>query len=389
MSDKQHNIICFAGAKYDIPYWTNRQEIMSRVSKTHRVLYVEPRLFILSILKDILKNPAKFFKGVKKTENLFIISQINRLPFSRQSRLCNFINQKINEFFVKRAAHKFGFENPVLWIYDTEACYYLGKMNEKFVLYDCVDKHEAQEGIKAHAEKVKQEEKIILEKANAVAVTSRALFEEKKKQNPNTFFIRNVGDFERFNPEALKNLEIPEDIKKIKRPIAGFVGAIDSYKLNISLLRQISILNGDVSFVLIGKPFIDKNSKEIEELKKRRNVYFLGPRDRKEIPAYVQAFDVCLIPYQKNEYNKYSFPLKFFDYMATGKPIIASGLPELEEFCEVIDIIKTPEEFTEILRKVILKGDSERREKRLEIASQNTWEIRTKKLLNILENNIK
>lgn len=384
---KPLDIICFAGAAYDIPYWTNRQEIMTLISKKHRVLYVEPRIFILTILKDIFKNPRKFFSGEKKNENFYVIGQINYLPFSRKFFLFNFINQKINEFFVKKAARKYGFAGPVIWIYDTEACYYLGKLNEKFIFYDCVDKHESQGGVERNREKIKNEEQNILKKAKVVATTSNALFKEKIKENPNTFLVRNVGDYKNFNPEAILNLEIKEDMKNIPHPIAGFVGAIDTYKINLDLIVKTALENPKISFVLIGKSFIEQGGGH--NLNRTKNIYFLGPRPQKEIPSYVKTFDVCLIPYQENEYNEYSFPLKFFDYMATGKPIIVSGLPELLEFKDLIEIVKTPLEFSSALKKVLLKERGDKRQKRIEIASKNTWETRTQKLLEILENSYK
>jgi glycosyltransferase involved in cell wall biosynthesis len=109
----------------------------------------------------------------------------------------------------------------------------------------------------------------------------------------------------------------------------------------------------------------------------------LGSVPREDVPAYVAYFDICLIPYKNNTYNEASFPLKFWEFMATGKPIVASGVPELEEYEPMIAYATTTQEFSQKIADTIKSG-IEINQKRITLASQHGWENRANELKKLL-----
>lgn len=387
---KEAKIICFAGAMYDQQYWTNRQHIMSRVSQKYPVLYVEPRLWIIRYILNNWNKPQRVWRYIKrlawyekKHDGLYIKAQGNLIPGSREVKVIAWFNHAINKWWVLLIAKLLGFtpDSSIMWLYDTEAAQYLPEFNKSKVIYDCVDDHAAQAGPDRNAKRVEEEEKAILDRADLVTVTSKKLLEEKRARNKNTHLVLNAGDVDLFVNEPTKNM--PDELKSIKRPIVGLVGALDYYKIDIELLTEVARTKPNWSVVLIGRPVVDKNSSELKGLIDLPNVYLLGAKERRDVPTYVVNFDVCFIPYRNSRYNEASFPLKFWEFMATGKPIVVAGLPELKEYESLIGYAKSVNECIEKI-EAALNNPEIRREERMKLAKEHSWQKRTNKILKLL-----
>ncbi|MDA1169428.1 MAG: oligosaccharide flippase family protein [bacterium] len=388
------HIICFSGALYDLPAWTNRQHIMHEFSKDFPVLYVEPRVWIFRYIAANIFRPKNIFTFLKrlfsyeqKSKNLYIKSQWNLLPGSREFSWISKLNHKLNKNSVLYTAKTLGFMegNTVMWIYDTEAAQYLPLFNKTTVVYDCVDNHAAQAGVNRNSKRVHKEEKAILKRSNLVTVTSKRLLKIKRKSAKNIHLVLNAGDVALYQQpvlDAAKN-QAHEMLKSIPHPMIGSVGALDSYKYDFELLTQIAIEHAEWHFVFVGSPIVEQKTPALRALKKLPNVHMIGSIARAHVPAYVAYFDICLIPYKNNTYNEASFPLKFWEFMATGKPIVASGVPELAEYEPMIAYANSPKEFSKKVAD-ILKINKAIDQKRIILAAQHGWEQRANKLKKLL-----
>jgi len=389
-------IIVFAGAEYGAKTWTNRQQIMSRVSKQHSVLYVEPRVWILRLVARHWKHPGyllRFAQRVvwyeKKSDRLFIKSQWNLIPGSREIKAVAGINHWLNRWNVLLTAKLLGFRSPrVMWIYDTESAEYLSAFNQDKVIYDCVDDHAAQAGPDRNPQRVEEEEAAIISAADLVTVTSKRLLELKGKHNQNVRLVLNAGDVELFAASLTpgdRRGQTPGVFPAANRPVLGSVGALDAYKIDFEMLYEVALGKADWEFRLIGAPVVsgERGSEGLDKLAKLPNVKLLGAIDRKKVPKYVKDFDVCLIPYRNNRYNAASFPLKFWEFMATGKPVVVSGLPELKEFDNLIGYAESADELIKKI-EVALARPTENSEARRKLAGEHSWEKRAEKLLELL-----
>ncbi|MEK7500108.1 MAG: glycosyltransferase, partial [Patescibacteria group bacterium] len=388
------NIICFAGALYDLPAWTNRQHIMAQFSKEFRVLYVEPRVwivryFIANIMhpRNIFTLSKRLFSYERKSDNLLIKSQWNLLPGSREFAWISKLNHLLNKSSVLFTARALGFmdANTVMWIYDTESAEYLSAFKSTTVIYDCVDNHAAQAGVNRNSKRVHKEEKAILKRADLVTVTSKRLLKMKRRHSKNIHLVLNAGDVELYkkpiSDEAKSKAELA--LQKIPHPILGSVGALDSYKYDFDLLIESAIAHPQWQFVFVGSPVVEQKTKLLRKLKKLPNVHIIGSIIREHVPAYVAYFDICLIPYKNNMYNEASFPLKFWEFMATGKPLVASGVPELAEYQPMIAYTKTPKEFSQKVTDILQSGTNID-QKRIALASMHGWEQRANELKKLL-----
>lgn len=381
-------VICFSGAAYDAVAWTNRQQMMSRVAKQYPVLYVEPRIWLLRFMVRHWRSPKRIWRFLRRLvwheqcgDRLFIKAQANLIPGSREIKIIARLNYWLNRWNVLLTARWLGFErgsDTVLWIYDTEAAEYLLTFAEATVLYDCVDDHAAQAGVDRNPARVQEEEDQILRRANLVTVTSKRLLELKKDKNSEVHLVLNAGNVELFaQPQRPQKL-------KWRRPILGTVGSLDAYKLDVELLVEAAQKRPEWSFVLVGEPALQAAAPEIKKLSVLNNVYLVGAIAREQVPAYVQAFDVCLIPYRSSAYNAASFPLKFWEFMVTGKPLVVSGLPELYEYRELIGYAKGVEDFIAKCKQALVDNKEEARRRR-ELALGHSWEGRVKQVLGLLD----
>lgn len=399
-------IICFAGAPYDLPYWTNRQHIMTRVAQRHPVLYVEPRVWIVRYLLRHWKNPKRVLQFLwrlvgwsRRGENLFLVSQWNLIPGSRENRAIAAFNHWLNRWRVVLVAHWLGFwprmrgagdnkSKLVAWIYDTEAAEYLSAFPKAVVFYDCVDDHAAQAGMDRNPKRVQEEENAILKRADLVTVTSKRLFEMMRERNRNVHLVLNAGDVSLFLPSVSPSPLPSPYTRRGGQRILGTVGSLDGYKFDFELLEKIARQKPEWNITLIGELVVDRDHQVVERLSALPNVNWLGAIPREKVPGYVHQFDVCLIPYRANQYNAASFPLKFWEFMASGKPIVVSGVPELKEYQPLIAYAENADKFIQMC-EVAFKEGSVRAAERIALAKQHGWEQRAERLLSLLKNTIK
>ena len=391
MNKCNHEIICFSTQPWNDFSWTNKQHIMNRLSKDNNILYVFKdgsfEGFILSLIRG-KRHVLDIFKRYKRlNENLMTISP-HVFYLGRYFRVFRAINNIIVLFSVKKWMKKLKIENPILWAYHPESSYFIGKINESLVLYDCVDEYSetpAYNENKKIKEWIVKAETKLLKKADVVVATSEKLFSEKNKYNSSTYLVENVGDYEHFSKAALPETKIPEDIKGLKKHVIGYYGVISSYKVDFELLSYVAEKRPDWYLVLIGGIGIGESNTDISILKSRSNIRILGGRDYSLLPGYVKAFDVCIIPYARNEYTDACFPIKFNEYLASGKPVVSTALPSLLKFGDVASLAKDRDEFITYIENALAEKDPAFKEKRLEHAKKNTWEVRIGKIMALLE----
>ena len=213
-----------------------------------------------------------------------------------------------------------------------------------------------------------------------------------KKYNPKTFFTPNVGDYERFFDVKNKGYEVPEDLKDIKHPIIAFTGAVDEYKFDRDLFKKVVSDYPSYSFVVIGPLALKDRESTKKDLgfEDIENLHFLGRKEFTDMPKYISQFDVLTIPYQLNDYTVGGcFPVKFFEPLAAGIPLVVTDLPSYYPFEEVCYISKNPNEFSNNIRKALEEDSPIKAKQRQKVAKENTWDGKISKMLNLISENIK
>lgn len=380
------SVIVFAGALYDAPLWTNRQQIATRLAERGwKVLYVEPRLFLLRQFFGHFGGTGGRWRWLLRQivpqrvgPNLRVHAQVNLIPGSRRVPFVGWLNHVLNAWHVRLHAWELGMKNPVILVYDTEAAAFLDDFPRAPVVYDCVDDHKAQAGVDRHATLVEQEEASLASRADAIAVTTKPLFHRFSKIHRNVHLAPNAADITVFLHAPTDE---PPDIAAIPHPRIGTVGALDIYKLDIPMLTEIARQHAAWQFVFVGPvDYAGVGARDLQVLQTLPNAHFLGVQSRARVPAYVHGFDIAIVPYRESAYNRSSFPLKFWEFMASGKPVVASGLPSLGPYISLIKLATSREEFEAGIAYALERG-TEGREARIAEAKRHDWSGR----VNVLE----
>lgn len=230
-------------------------------------------------------------------------------------------------------------------------------------------------------------EKILVKNSDLVICSSRQLYNEKKRENPNSYFVANAADISHSSKALNPDLAVLPVIENLKKPVIGYFGAIER-RIDYDLLRAAIEMNPEKSFVFVGPvspEFVP------DWFKTASNVFFTGSVAYQDMPAVIKGFDVALIPFKKDEVSSSIFPLKLFEYLGAGKPVVAIDFnPDLKEFTgEAVMFCSDPESFSKAINKALATDSGELREERLRIASENTWESRVDTMAEIIDQHVR
>lgn len=223
----------------------------------------------------------------------------------------------------------------------------------------------------------KKEKNVLLQNSDLVITSASKLFQKAQKINKNTMLVPNAGDFDLFSKSTLDEL-----LKDFQKPIVGYFGAIAEW-FDTDLIEFVAKNRPNLTFVFIGDTY-GSNLKKTRNLK---NVYFLGERPYIELPKYLHSFDVCLIPFKLTPLIRSSHPIKIYEYLAAGKPVVTTKIPDLLPMNDLCYIAKDRTGFLEKLDESLTENDKKLIEKRIEFASKNTWQDRFQVIYDQLEKN--
>jgi len=370
---ENQDIVCIAGVDFE-PLWARTQQLMWRFPETNRILYVEAPLSFLSPVKDPTLGYKwhSWLQGVRQIKpNLFLFSPPLLLPFANRYRLINKINQFIMAIELKRVCKKLGFKTPILLTYLPNTADMVGKLKEKLLVYDCVDEHSAFQGFDPQT--VMDLEKDLLYKADLVFVTAQPLMETKRLYTRNIIMLRNAADVNHFKQAINPELPVPEDIADLPSPVLGFVGRIKEW-IDLELIKKVAQKRPEWNIVMVGPVEIDA---DINIFKQIKNIRFVGARPKEALPAYLKKFDVCLNPFRPGSLSFAVNPLKFYEYLAAGKPIVSTPMPEMEMLSEVVEIGEGVDGFIRAI-EIALQDTPDKMRARLKLADEHSWERRVK-----------
>ncbi len=163
----------------------------------------------------------------------------------------------------------------------------------------------------------------------------------------------------------------------IPRPVIGYVGALQSIRLDIELLAYIAQQRPQWSIVLVGP---EDDAFKASNLHSIKNVHFVGAKKPEELPAYINAFDVCLNPQIVNQVTIGNYPRKIDEYLAMGKPVVATATRAMSIFAEHTYLAETKEQYVTLIEKALIADNSELQAQRWAFAATHTWENNVKEI---------
>jgi len=369
-------VLCFAPDPWD-DIWRNRHQIMSRLARRNLVVYVEPRPYLRHVLKGLRRGVIRPWQmGARLrhvADGLYVYSPPLWAPISGREPLRT-ATRWLRERRLKRVLRGLGGGRPILWLVRPDQADLPGHWNEKACVYQIVDEYSGYTGLGTERRQaILERERRLIQRADIVFVTAPSLLERKGRYNPRTYLVPNAVDSEAF-AEALARPAMPSDLEALPRPRIGYVGAVND-KVDFGLLREVAQRRPNWSVVLVG-PWAVREDTDAYALREQQSVHFLGKRDVGQVPHYVAGLDVCLMPYKLNEWTLHINPLKMYEYLAAGRPVVSTPIPAAASFSGWISVAEGADAFMEAVEKALAEDDVEQREKRVQAVAQHTWDAR-------------
>lgn len=392
---KNRDFVIVGLQSWDLDIGSNCKNIALELSKNNRVLYVNSPLDRSTVLKrrnsPEVQNRMKILKGkeeciIRINDNMWnfypktILESISQLKPDFLFNLFNKLNNKRFARQIRYAIEKLNFTDYIIFNDgDMYRSFYLKELlNPRLYVYYSRDFFHAVSYWKAHGKRMESE---LMKKSDLVVSNSTYLAEIASRYNEYSYYVGQGCDISQFNESLIDS--VPEDISNIKKPVIGYVGALYSLRLDINLLYFIAESKPEWSFVFVGPEDSEfKNS----NLHKLNNVHFLGPKNPNSLPAYVMAFDVCINPQILNEVTIGNYPRKIDEYLAMGKPVVATKTKAMSIFSDYTFQPESKEGYIDAIANALSQiSDTEepqRIRQRKEFAASHTWENNVNQIYN-------
>lgn len=391
---QNENIICIANTSWFGKYAKSTVQLLERLAKNNRVLFVEyPYTWkdIYATLRGHQQAPIKRMMGFERrlmVTDTNVSTQVHNLVLPPTLPLFFLKNEFLFKMFfpfnvlvykraVRKAMRALNFVHPIVItaynpIYGNEL---LGKFNEKAHIYYCYD------GVESHffGDRIFKIEQSFMQKVDGIITTSDYLKAEKSLYNSQCQVVKNGVDFPIFKKFAKQNVQ-RATTKKV-----GFIGSLDP-RFDIETVEFAINQLPNVRFEFTGDM---RNETMKTRLQTYENVMFFDSVQPNDVPQLLAQYDVGIIPYLMNEVNKNIYPLKINEFLAVGVPVVMNAFATLPEFEGIVSVAQNKDEFVEKLMWEMGNDSAAKIEARIDFAANNSWDARTQAFGNVIEKIVK
>jgi UDP-galactopyranose mutase len=364
------NVACFSHLGWDW-VWQRPQHVLSRIARRHAVLYFnEPKRGRPDIPAQLLP--------VAEGDNLAAYDAV----FPDEPGVVEAVEPLYAEVIRVRLKEKgwLGAGRPLVgWFYTPMPLHVADVLPLDLIVYDMMDDLA---NFKGAPEALPEREARLLARADLVFAGSPALYEAKKHLHPDIHPLPSGVEPADFRPAG--GTHTPAELRDSPRPVVGFYGVLDE-RLDVELLGRVAELRPDWSWVLVGPVLkIDEAS-----LPRRPNIIYTGLKRYDELPAYLNAFDVAMIPFAMNKATLYLMPTKTLEYMAAHKPIVSTPLGDVARgYGSVVRVAATPEQFVGQVEAALGEGEAARAarvRREEELLAAHSWDAIVARMLGLVE----
>jgi glycosyltransferase involved in cell wall biosynthesis len=374
MSLRGRDIVCLSNHYWD-ERWFRKQEFMSRFARENRVLYVEPSFSMArgpeEHLSDVATNRFMRARLERHADGVTLLKPPRGLPKWSHPRVER-LTYRWYGHVVGHAMRSLGMRDAILWIYRPSYWHGLAAIPYRHFVFDLTDDLAAygrHEGGLPHVERFVTD---LARRSDLLVVTATTLLERYGQLAKRAVQIPNGFDASRF--DGSDELDPPSLLESVPRPIIGFVGTLFTF-LDFELLERVALAHHDKSLVLVG-PVETTAQRKVARLLRLPNVHHVDDQPQAAVPLFLAQFDVCLNAFLAGRAADSVIPLKVFEYLAAGKPVVSTPMRALEQepAAEQICFAGTPEQFCAAVVRCVADSSAAARRARREAVADYCWE---------------
>jgi teichuronic acid biosynthesis glycosyltransferase TuaH len=383
---RHRDIILFGFQSWDTDIGSNFKDMALELSKNNRVLYVNRALDrgfkmknkhtpeVKSRLQAIRTGKGEI---MEVAPNLWvqnprtILESINWIPSAWLHDMLNKVNNKRLARQIGKMSSRLKFKNVIL-INDNDFIRgrYLKKLLncESYIFYI----RDYMLGVSFFERHGPRLESGTMREADLIVANSTYLANYSRQFNPKSFDIGQGCDLKHY---TIENPPIPEDLAPLKKPVIGYVGFISAWRIDIQVVKYLAEQLPSYSIVLVGPNDLKSDA---ETLQKLPNLHFLGRKPQEALSNYIHYFDVCINPQVLNDITIGNYPRKVDEYLAMGKPVVATRTEAMKLFEPYTWLCERKEDYVKQIRYILLHPEetmsAAEQERRKAFAFSHTWE---------------
>jgi glycosyltransferase involved in cell wall biosynthesis len=381
------SLVCFGGEDWWYHHPHSKNHLMRRFARAgNRVLFVNsismglPGLANKDLLPRVARKLRSYARLARTTEEGITVVSPAALPFYG-SRAARATNRSLLAAQVGTLARRRGMTRPILWVAIPTAAEMIGRLGESLVVYHVSDKYD--ENSMDHTTDpaaIRRLHEHAIDRADIIFYSGRKLFEEAERGRERSFLLEQAVDFEHWSRVAEGGLEVAEEVARLPRPRLGYFGAIEPWLIDQELIKRAARERPAWQWVFVG------NKSRGVEIERLPNTHFLPAVAYDELPRYAAGFDVCVLPWEtERAFTSYGSAIKVREYLATGKPVVISPLPEYEPMRDVLRIARSREDFFRLIADALAEANPEAARARQAAVAGGTWDARAEWVSGLIE----
>ncbi len=384
MTLRGRDIVCVGFSDWGRDVLTNEKHLLTRIAHENRILFVESLGLRRPELagRDVRRMARRLVRGLsppRVVDGIHVLSPLV-LPLHGNAAARRF-NEWVLPRLVARAARRAGLVRPVLWSFVPQAEVLVDALDPSVVFFYCDDDHGAKPGIDEASYRVAEER--FARRADVVLASAPSLLERMRAFNGNVHFAPNVADTKLF-ARALEPGPVDPGLAALPGPRIVFIGAIRASTVDVPLVAETARSRPDWSFAFVGPVGQGDPRTNIDALREAPNVHLLGHRPYEQLPDVLRGADAAIVPYRLDGAMASVFPMKTYEYLAAGVPVVSTPLPALAGVSEVA-IAGDPAAFAARLDEALAADAPELRAARSEAAQHYSWEARIEQIAGLLD----